>query len=100
MSGHHVSTDKILLSTAGALFILTLLTVAVYYIHIPQPYAIITAIAIAVLKAGLVALFFMNLYWDTRFNSMLLVAGIVFLILLVALSMMDTLFRSPINPSF
>lgn len=100
MSGHHVSTDKILLSTAGALFILTLLTVAVYYIHIPQPYAIITAIAIAVVKAGLVALFFMNLYWDTRFNSMLLIAGVVFLVLLVALSMMDTLFRSPINPSF
>ena len=100
MSGHHISTDKILLSTAGALFILTLLTVGIHYIHIPQPYAIITAIAIAIVKAGLVALFFMNLYWDTRFNSMLLIAGVVFLMLLVALSMMDTLFRSPINPSF
>lgn len=103
MSGqheHHISTDKILLGTAGALFVLTLLTVGVHYLHLPDPWSIVVAMVIAVFKASLVALFFMNLYWDVRFNSMLLAASIVFLALLVGLTMLDTLFRSPVTPGF
>lgn len=103
MSGHHehhISTDKILLGVAGALFILTLMTVGVHYLELPNPWSIITAIFIAVVKASLVALFFMNLYWDVKFNSMLLAASIIFLALLVGLTMLDTLFRTPVTPGF
>jgi len=97
---HHISTDKILLGVAGALFLLTLLTVGVHYLELPHPWSIVVAMVIAVFKAALVALFFMNLYWDVRFNSMLFVASIVFLALLVGLTMLDTLFRSPVTPGF
>ncbi|NIT55232.1 MAG: hypothetical protein GWN00_02980 [Aliifodinibius sp.] len=100
MSGHHISTDKTLLSVAAALLALTILTVGVTYIHIPAPWNIITAMGIAVVKAGLVALFFMNLYWDERFNSMLLIAGLAFFGLLVALTLLDTLFRAEVIPAF
>ncbi len=100
MSGHHISTDKTLLGVAGALLVLTILTVAVHYIHIPGPWSIIVAMGIAIFKATLVALFFMNLYWDTRFNSLLLVFSILFFILLVGFTLLDTLFRANIVPSF
>ncbi len=100
MSGHHISTDKTLLGVAGALLLLTILTVGVNYIHIPAPWNIITAMGIAVVKAGLVALFFMNLYWDERFNSILLVAGLAFFGLLVGLTLLDTLFRANVMPAF
>lgn len=100
MSGHHISSNKTLLGTAGALLVLTILTVAVHYMHLPNPWSIITAMGIAIFKATLVALFFMNLYWDKRFNSMLLIASLVFFMLLVGLTLLDTLFRPEITPAF
>jgi cytochrome c oxidase subunit 4 len=100
MSGHHISTDKTLLGVAGGLLILTVLTVAVHYIHIPEPFSIIVAMGIAVFKATLVALFFMNLYWDQRFNTMLFISSILFLVLLVGFTLLDTLSRPEIIPSF
>jgi cytochrome c oxidase subunit 4 len=100
MSGHHISTDKTLLGVFGALLLLTVLTVGVHYIHIPGPWSIIVAMGIAIFKATLVALFFMHLYWDERFNSMLLIASLAFFALLVGFTLLDTLFRPEIVPSF
>jgi cytochrome c oxidase subunit 4 len=90
-----------LLGTAGALLVLTVLTVAVPAMFtIPSPFNIIVAIAIAGAKATLVAMFFMNLYWDVKFNTMLLISGILFVGLLVGITLLDTLFRTPVTPSF
>lgn len=100
MSGHHISTDKTLLGVAGGLFILTILTVVVHFLHLPHPWSIIVAMGIAIFKATLVALFFMNLYWDERFNTMLLVSSLVFFALLVGFTLLDTLYRSSVNPAF
>ncbi|SMO55660.1 cytochrome C oxidase subunit IV family protein [Fodinibius sediminis] len=100
MSGHHISTDKTLLGVAGALLVLTVLTVVVHYLHLPNPWSIIVAMAVAVAKASLVALFFMNLYWDERFNLMLFLASIAFLALLVGFTLLDTLFRPEVIPGF
>lgn len=100
MSGHHISSDKLLLSVGGGLFVLTVLTVAVHYLHLPDPWSIIAAMFVAVIKASLVALFFMNLYWDKKFNLMLFIASLVFLALLVGFTMLDTLFRVIPSPSF
>lgn len=100
MSGHHISSDKTLLSVAGGLFVLTILTVAVHYLHLPDPWSIIVAMGIAIFKGTLVALFFMNLYWDKKFNSMLLLASFLFFALLVGFTLLDTLFRPEINPAF
>lgn len=100
MSGHHISTDKTLLGVAGALLVLTILTVAVHYIHIPNPWSIIVAMGIAIFKGTLVALFFMNLYWDKRFNLMLLISSLVFFALLVGFTLLDTLTRVEVVPGF
>lgn len=100
MSGHHISTDKTLLGVAGALLILTIATVGVHYLHLPNPWSIIVAMIVAIMKGSLVAVFFMNLYWDTKFNSMMLLAAFLFFGLLVALTLLDTLFRPEVIPSF
>lgn len=100
MSGHHISSDKILLSVAGALFILTIVTVGVHYLALPHPWSIIVAMLVAIFKAGLVALFFMNLYWDVKFNLMLFIASLLFFSLLVIFTMLDTMFRIIPTPSF
>ena len=100
MNEHHISTDKTLLGVAFGLLILTVLTVAVHFIHIPGPWSIVVAMGIAIFKATLVALFFMNLYWDERFNTMLLISSLLFFVLLVGFTLIDTLFRPEITPSF
>jgi cytochrome c oxidase subunit 4 len=100
MSGHHISTDKTLLSVAGGLFFLTILTVVVHYLHLPGHWAIIAAMGIAIFKGTLVAMFFMNLYWDTRFNTMLFISSLAFFGLLVCFTLLDTLFRPEIMPGF
>lgn len=93
MSGHHIISMKYLLGTAIALVILTVLTVAVAYIHIPEPLNLIVAIGIAVLKAALVAAFFMGLVWDKKINTMALLFAFLFFIIMVGITMTDTMFR-------
>ncbi|MFV1884745.1 MAG: cytochrome C oxidase subunit IV family protein [Balneola sp.] len=97
---HHVATAKQLWLIGGALFVLTILTVLVSNLGLPSPLDIISAIIIAFAKAYLVAAFFMGLYWDTKFNSMLLVGALVFFILMVTVTLLDTMYREDVIPSF
>lgn len=48
------------------------------------------AMAIALVKGTLVALFFMHLWWDSKFNSIAIVAGLAFLALFIAFTALDT----------
>ena len=100
MSGHHISSSKFLWGIGVSLFILTFITVAVTWINIPEPWNVVVAISIAVVKATIVALFFMNLWWDSKFNIMLLVMSVVFFVLLIGITLLDTLYRSDPIPSF
>ena len=93
MSTHHISTFATLMSVAGTLLVLTFLTVAVTWINIPEPFNVVVAIAIAILKAALVAMFFMNLYWDSKFNTVVFLMSILFLIIFVSITLLDTMFR-------
>lgn len=97
---HHVATAKQLWLIGGALFVLTILTVVVSNLGLPSPFDIISAIVIAFTKAYLVAAFFMGLYWDTKFNTMLLIGSFVFFILMVAVTLLDTMYREDVVPSF
>ena len=76
--GHHIASAKQLWGIGIALLILTVLTVTVAGLGLPSPFDILTAMAIALTKAFLVAAFFMGLYWDTKFNSMLLIGALAF----------------------
>jgi len=48
----------------GTLFVLTIVTVAVSYLHLPHLPAVAVALTIAGFKATLVALFFMHLKYE------------------------------------
>lgn len=100
MSGHHISSARFLWGIAIALFFLTFVTVAVTWIEIPAPWNIVVAIAIAVVKATLVALFFMNLYWDSKYNVLLMAMALLFTLLFIGITLLDTLYRYDPVPSF
>jgi cytochrome c oxidase subunit IV len=100
MSGHHVSSAKFLWGIGLSLFVLTVITVAVTWVQIPEPWNVVVAIAIALVKATIVALFFMNLFWDEKFNLMLLFLSIAFFILMIGITLLDTLYRTDPVPSF
>jgi len=100
MSGHHISSAKFLWGIAIALFFLTFVTVGVTWIEIPEPWNVVVAIGIAIVKALLVLLFFMNLYWDSKFNSLLFVFSIIFFLLLIGITLLDTMYRVDPVPSF
>ncbi len=100
MDLHHIPSKKQLFAVGGTLMVLTVLTVAVTFIHIPSPFNVVVALLIAFAKASLVAAFFMELYWDRRFNSMLLILSVLFVIILIGLSLLDIAYRENIITSF
>ena len=91
--GHLVPMSTLVWTTLALLF-LTVLTVAVRYVDVGE-FNIVIAIGIAVLKATLVALFFMHLWWDRPFNQIVFVACIAFVVLLIALTVIDTKQNAP-----
>lgn len=98
---HHVSSAGQLWAVGTALLILTIITVVVAkFVAIPPPFDVVTAISIALVKAFLVAAFFMNLYWDVKFNAMLLIMAVAFFILMVGITLLDTMYRNDVVPSF
>lgn len=97
---HHISTLKQLISVGVALIILTILTVAISAMGLPSPLNLIVALSIALIKACLVAAFFMGLYWDSKFNSMLLIGAIMFFVLMFSVTLLDTMFRNDPIPAF
>jgi|SRR5579863_9884074 len=54
---------------------------------------VVVALVIAVIKAMLVVLFFMHVYWTTKLNRLVVVAGIAWLVLLLWLTLTDFLSR-------
>ncbi|MEX0680225.1 MAG: cytochrome C oxidase subunit IV family protein [Balneolales bacterium] len=93
MSTHHISSISTLLTVAGMLLALTFITVAVTWFNIPAPFNVILALVIAVIKAASVAMFFMNLYWDSRFHTIVFLMSILFLTIMISITLLDTLFR-------
>lgn len=71
----------------GALMVLTVITVAVSYLHMPVVPAVIAALVIASFKAALVAAFFMHLKGERRIIYWTLYLTAVFFVLVFALPM-------------
>ncbi len=86
--GHLVPVST-LLATASTLLVLTVITVAVRYIDIGE-FNLWVAIGIAVVKAGLVASFFMHLRWDRPFNLLVFIGCMMFVVLMMAFCVLDT----------
>ena len=86
----HVASVKVLVGTGGSLLLLTLVTVLATKIDFGANINLAIAMAIAVLKATLVILFFMHLKYDKLFHSVVFVSAILAATLFVGFTLMDT----------
>jgi len=85
----HIVPFKILLRTFLALITLTALTVIASELNLGE-FNLLIALTIATLKASLVLLVFMHLYWDNPFNAMIFIACLIFVALFISLALLDS----------
>lgn len=95
----HVLPLKNYILVAAALFVLTGTTVGVSFIHLGGWNAV-AAVGIATLKASLVALVFMHLWYDRKIFLIIFITAIVFLGLFLSLTMFDVISRGDIYPGY
>jgi cytochrome c oxidase subunit 4 len=79
-----------------ALLVLTGVTTAVAYVDL-GPFSVVAALAIAVVKMLLVALFFMHLRHSTTLTRIVVIGGLLWLAILIGLSMADFVSRGWLN---
>lgn len=99
---HHITPLWVYLAVAGTLLVMTGLTITAAQINFTaltgfSEMNFVIAMAIATFKATLVALFFMHLFWDSKFYMFSLIAGIVCLLIFITLTMFDTQYRGKVN---
>lgn len=89
--GHdHVVPTWVFHAVFVALLILTAVTYFASTIDMGRSVNITVALAIAVIKASLVATFFMHLKWDKPFNTVILLVSVGFLALFLGVATLDT----------
>ena len=93
----HVASIKVLVGTGGSLLFLTIVTVLATKIDFGANINLGVAMAIAVLKASLVILFFMHLKYDKLFHSVIFVSAILAACLFVGFTLMDSSQYQPTN---
>jgi cytochrome c oxidase subunit IV len=85
---HHVDIDKqvkIYITVFVSLMALTLITVAVSYLHLPPVLAISVALLVATIKGTLVACYFMHLIAEKKLIYAVLIVTVAFFVVLLAL---------------
>ncbi|MHC4399431.1 MAG: cytochrome C oxidase subunit IV family protein [Planctomycetota bacterium] len=90
----HAVPLTVLLGVFLALIALTALTVAATWVDLGS-FNLLAAMGIAMVKAVLVALFFMHLAYDRPFNAFIFCVGLFFLALFVSLTLLDTVEYQP-----
>lgn len=85
----HTMPVWMLIGVLGALLVLTIATVAVTAVDLGAQGNLIVAMVIATIKAILVCAFFMHLFWDKKFNLVLFLTSVLFLILFLAMATTD-----------
>ncbi len=93
---HHIIPIRTLALVFGVLLFLTLVTAVTARIDL-GPLNVPLALIIAGSKAILVALIFMALKYDNKVNLLVLVLGVVFAVVFLALTLADTEFRGEIG---
>ena len=84
----HVRTYMIVF---GALAVLTVVTVAVYYLKLSVPMAITVALIIATVKGSLVACYFMHLISEKKLIYYILLMTVAFFFVLLLVPMFTSL---------
>jgi cytochrome c oxidase subunit IV len=90
MSAHHVQIPKVntLVGVWAALIVLTVLTTLISYVDLGN-FNIVAALLIALIKASLVVWIFMGVRFTTTLTKLFVVAGLVWLSILILLTFSD-----------
>lgn len=89
-SGHvHVVPPKLLLAVYAVLLVLTVITVGVTSFDLGD-FNVWVALAVALVKASVVALYFMHLRWDSPFNAITLIAALFFVVIFIGVAVLDS----------
>jgi len=91
----HSATNhtKTYLKIFGALFILTVIEVLISQAGLPQVPMVVLLIAFALVKAGLVAVYFMHLKYDSKFLSVIAYAPLVVASILILMLSIEWAFQ-------
>jgi cytochrome c oxidase subunit 4 len=87
-SDHAADIDRhvrVYVTVFVALMVLTIITVAVSYLHLPVALAVTVALLVATVKGSLVACYFMHLISEKKLIYAVLVLTAVFFVALLAL---------------
>jgi cytochrome c oxidase subunit IV len=87
-SDHAADIDRhvrVYITVFVALMVLTIITVAISYLHLPVAAAVSVALLVATVKGSLVACYFMHLISEKKLIYAVLLLTIVFFIALLAL---------------
>jgi cytochrome c oxidase subunit 4 len=85
----HTTPISLLVGILAILLVLTVLTVSVTSFDLGAQGNLIVAMIIATVKAALVVMFFMHLFWDKKFHLILFLTSVLFLILFLSLTVND-----------
>src|SRR3954454_2328683 len=89
MTGHHhIDSVKTYVFVFLALIVATVLTTAVAFVDLGR-FSVVVALAIAVCKMLLVALFFMHVRHSTALTKLILVGALLWLAILILMTMVD-----------
>ncbi|MGE4170469.1 MAG: cytochrome C oxidase subunit IV family protein [Candidatus Margulisiibacteriota bacterium] len=95
-SHHFIVPIKYYIFTFVSLLVLTVLTVVIAQFNFGE-WNIIIALAVAMLKAAMVAMFFMGLRWDKGFNRIAFLSSLIFLGIFLFFTMADISFRGDMD---
>ena len=76
---------RVYITVFAALMVLTIVTVAISYLHLPVAAAVTVALLVATVKGSLVACYFMHLISEKKLILAVLVLTVAFFIALIAL---------------
>ena len=93
-----VVQPKVYVRTCVALLALLALTWAIAYVDL-GPFNLIVALAVAIAKALIIALFFMHIKGSSRLLHLAAVAGVIWLLIMISLTLGDYMTRGwvPLN---
>lgn len=89
-AAHHVVPLRTLFAVFLWLMVLTVVTVGATLFDFGYTMNLVLAMAIAVLKAALVMLYFMHLRWDSPFNAVVAIGSLLFVALFIVVCIIDT----------
>ena len=92
----HIDSIKTYALVFAGLIVLTVVTTAVAFVDL-GPFSVVVALIIAVCKMLLVALFFMHIRHSSKLTKLVVVGGLLWLAILLALTMTDIATRGALG---